>query len=145
MKKILVILYFVLLFAALSVLATVPEIAGIKVDVFVGAIVYFAVIVLLIRKSYGGIKPCTTLWLALLGASLFPIPIHGLNFPATIFSFYEYLISILSIVVGYYYATLNPKGRVPLLILFFVILLVVSSFGVDLWRTYVAHPINPPC
>ncbi len=145
MKKLLVILFFILAFIALSVLRLFPKIAGLNPDVLISSLINFALIVLLIRKAYGGIKPKTILWLALLGASIIPLPTHALYFTHTIFSLYSYLITLLAIIVGYFYTTIPDKYRIPTLVALFIIILLLSSFGVNLWIEYVSRPINPPC
>ncbi len=132
MKKIIVILSFFLADFALAPLMTMPEI-GINLASFTGFVLLFVLTLVFVNKLKNEMKPIAVFGLVLLAVAVLSIPNHFIHYKYT-FAF-TYITNMIAVVAAFIYLKLeNFKAKVVYAIICLAFVLVVSTWGAELWK-----------
>ncbi len=141
-KKVAIVVAFALLSILISPLRMLHDLE-INLCAFWGFVLSFVLVSVFIRKFADEVKPVAVLWLSLLGISLLTLPTHILFFKPTLGSLPDYVMSVMGVVAGFYYAKFkHPRIKFAYVIVCFIFILIMSTWVDQIWEKHVLEMLN---
>ncbi|HHV03222.1 MAG TPA: hypothetical protein GXX64_04830 [Bacteroidales bacterium] len=140
MDKLLVFLAYVALTLLLTPIRAFGNV-GVKVSSLLGFLLFSILTVVLIKRRDVKVSAPWVLLMGLLGISLINLPFHVIHFHETLGTLIEYIVHLLAVVAGYYYAMIKKTDcKIVFCIFCMAIVTVLSLYVYDLiWTKWMLN------